>query len=212
MRKVMFIVIVTAVVSWGCGGQKEADNTVDLGSNRSSKNAPRFLSTGQDVDRVTPQGSVTFSALVTDPNGIEDIVGGEIRDVQTGRTIASLSTAADEGSYQAVLTWTTIRKVWDQNLEPEESASRQFAIEIQDRAGHTASRNVSATLYCNASKPCDGRYGNCEDKDGDGYGLGPDCEASDCDDTDKDVHPGAEDVCYNDIDDNCDGHVNKDCG
>ncbi len=40
------------------------------------------------------------------------------------------------------------------------------------------------------------------DRDGDGHAA-PD----DCDDDNPDVHPGAEEVCSNGLDDNCDGHT-----
>jgi len=48
----------------------------------------------------------------------------------------------------------------------------------------------------------------CADADGDGYGE-PDCAPEgegDCDDSDPDVHPGAEEIWYDGIDQNCDGN------
>lgn len=46
----------------------------------------------------------------------------------------------------------------------------------------------------------------CVDEDNDGYGNGPDCpkEGEDCDDSDADINPGADEVCGNDVDENCD--------
>jgi hypothetical protein len=50
----------------------------------------------------------------------------------------------------------------------------------------------------------------CIDEDGDGYGpgcaLGPDC-----DDGSRRVHPGAEELCGDGIDNNCDGQVDEGC-
>ncbi|MCE7926499.1 MAG: hypothetical protein DYG98_25920 [Haliscomenobacteraceae bacterium CHB4] len=50
------------------------------------------------------------------------------------------------------------------------------------------------------------------DADGDGYTAVGACTGSmdDCDDSDDSVHPGAEEICDNGIDDDCDGVV--DCG
>jgi hypothetical protein len=47
----------------------------------------------------------------------------------------------------------------------------------------------------------------CVDLDGDGYAQ---CHDQDCDDTDARVHPGAEDVVGNGIDDDCDGRNGQD--
>jgi len=46
----------------------------------------------------------------------------------------------------------------------------------------------------------------CIDNDKDGYNLSqPDCGVADCDDANLSVHPGAIEICQNNIDDNCDG-------
>jgi hypothetical protein len=54
---------------------------------------------------------------------------------------------------------------------------------------------------------------NCEDLDGDGF-SGFDLEncysGKDCDDNNNLIHPGVEDLCWNNIDENCDGKV-RDC-
>ncbi len=50
--------------------------------------------------------------------------------------------------------------------------------------------------------------GPCVDRDGDGYGSG--CAAGpDCDDTNREIHPGAMELCDG-LDDNCDGRNDGD--
>jgi len=53
----------------------------------------------------------------------------------------------------------------------------------------------------------------CVDNDMDEYNetsiLCP--ESDDCDDTDPDVNPGADEVCGDEIDNNCDGYIDEDC-
>lgn len=53
-----------------------------------------------------------------------------------------------------------------------------------------------------------GISGICSDQDGDGYSpfLG------DCDDNDPDLHPDAQELCDDGVDNNCDGQIDEDCG
>jgi hypothetical protein len=52
----------------------------------------------------------------------------------------------------------------------------------------------------------------CIDTDGDGYGVGPKCaKAQDCNDADKVVHPEAEEICGDGIDNNCNGLIDEVC-
>jgi hypothetical protein len=51
----------------------------------------------------------------------------------------------------------------------------------------------------------------CVDMDGDGYGSGASCRGPDCDDRNRDAHPGAAEVCNN-VDDNCNGMTDDGLG
>jgi hypothetical protein len=44
----------------------------------------------------------------------------------------------------------------------------------------------------------------CFDSDGDGYGNGPDCLGIDCNDSSAAINPAAQEICGNDVDENCD--------
>jgi hypothetical protein len=69
----------------------------------------------------------------------------------------------------------------------------------------------------NRDDDCDGQTdegcATCTDADGDGYFVGTGCESPpDCDDTRASVHPGAAEMCGNDIDEDCDGQTDEGCG
>ena len=51
---------------------------------------------------------------------------------------------------------------------------------------------------------------DCNDKDGDEYGNGTDCLGPDCNDKNPAINPGAQEVCTNKVDDDCDDLVDYD--
>ncbi|MBW2703250.1 MAG: putative metal-binding motif-containing protein [Deltaproteobacteria bacterium] len=56
----------------------------------------------------------------------------------------------------------------------------------------------------------DGGGDVCVDQDNDGYGTG--CIlGDDCNDLNNTVHPGAEELCDDNLDNNCDGNINENC-
>ena len=80
-----------------------------------------------------------------------------------------------------------------------------------------ASTGIKASEYSEYGRPyLEITYSasSCVDTDGDGYGdpAGDDCAYPelDCDDTDPSVNPGAQEVCDNGFDDDCDGLVDGD--
>jgi hypothetical protein len=48
---------------------------------------------------------------------------------------------------------------------------------------------------------------DCIDGDGDGWGVGPDCAWSDCNDEDETIHPEADEICDGVTDENCNGTI-----
>ena len=67
---------------------------------------------------------------------------------------------------------------------------------------------VSGEVIDHQCRPNDSRCGECVDGDGDGYGVGEECQGSDCDDGDPNVYSGAPERC-NGIDDDCDHQVDE---
>jgi hypothetical protein len=92
-------------------------------------------------------------------------------------------------------------------------APGNYQVSVTDAEGRSADATVQI-----ANDPGSVWYA---DADGDGYGdpntVITDCDQpqgyipdnTDCDDTDEDVHPGAAEVCANNLDDDCDGQIDE---
>lgn len=86
-----------------------------------------------------------------------------------------------------------------------------------DPANHISSCSATPpTGYVINNNDCDDTKLLYADNDGDGYGAGSPVACgvpnnSDCDDNNRDVNPGAVEICDNGIDDNCNGRIDEGC-
>jgi Putative metal-binding motif len=99
---------------------------------------------------------------------------------------------------------------WSQQIASATAADpRKWATMDQVTAALAAIRDMAQKrpAYLQSFVSCEsGDPGQSADQDGDGV---PWC--NDCDDTNPAVHPGAPEVCGNQIDDNCNGVVDENC-
>jgi hypothetical protein len=122
-----------------------------------SGNAPRFITFNTNVRRITEGQTVRFTAVVTDPDGIDDLIGGTLRDEVSANTYGSFTTSAAEGSYQLELTWDEIDRVRAINFTDE--LERVFEAEFFDVAGNRTTQTIAVTLFCDdgpLAGACDG--------------------------------------------------------
>ncbi|MBZ0252894.1 MAG: putative metal-binding motif-containing protein, partial [Candidatus Methylomirabilis sp.] len=128
-----------------------------------------------------------------DRDGRADLVVGDLRpDVYSGATGAKLLRVAQEASQATPVGDTDLDGYPDLILGKGDSA-------------------LGGTVRVVSLIPCSPE---CEDADWDGYGAppGPACAFAepDCDNADREVFPGATEVCDNLIDDDCDGAADAD--
>lgn len=114
---------------------------------------PVFLSSGATVSQLTSGEAVTFTAVLTDPQGIDDLIGGSLKSPD-GLTYGSFQTSAAEGSYSLRLTWDDIHRTKGITFTKDES--RPFVAEFFDAAGHRATKTISIRLQCSGKGACDG--------------------------------------------------------
>lgn len=108
---------------------------------------PLILSLSTNTTMLLSDQLLIISAIVTDPDGIDDVIGGSLHDMATGRTYGAFITQAAEGSYQITLTWGAIDTVRAIDAPPDGS-DRRFLARFFDVTGHIAEGEVGAVLRC----------------------------------------------------------------
>ncbi|MGE0867584.1 MAG: hypothetical protein AB7P03_03415 [Kofleriaceae bacterium] len=115
---------------------------------------PVFLSFGVNVGQLTEDESVVFTAVLTDPNGIDDLIGGTLTSPDGTIQYGAFATSGQEGSYSLALTWAQISQT--QTLEFVDEESREFLAAFFDVAGSKTTRTVSVRFYCPVGGACGG--------------------------------------------------------
>jgi hypothetical protein len=128
-----------------CGGGSEEPCTGD--DCGMSEAAPRILTISTNTKTIDERAMLVITAVVTDPDGVDDLIGGALTDVDGGSTYGAFATSAAEGAYEIRLAWGDIDRV--QAIDaPVEGAMRMFRARFYDVAGHTADDMVTVTLRC----------------------------------------------------------------
>lgn len=143
-------------------GPAGTDETGDDGSGGEQVNpdAPVVLSFTANVSALTEGETVRLTAIVTDPDGVDDLIGGELRIGET--TLSPFATSADEGAYGLDLTWGNFDQVLDLTFDGE--ANHELTAVFFDQSGNTASLSLSLRFHCDGADACQGA---CVDKNAD---------------------------------------------
>lgn len=137
-------------------GNGDDDSEVDTGDDPvdGEPGAPVFLDFSVSSTVLTDVSEVLFTAVLTDPDGVDDIVGGVLKDL-SGASYGAFATAASEGAYEVRVDWEMVNSS-EEISGVAETDSRTFLAEFFDQAGHRVSREVTLDLVCDddISRPC----------------------------------------------------------
>ncbi len=135
------------------GGQTTAGPT---GSDSGVEgDAPVILSFGTNVTQITEGESVSFSAVVTDPDGIADVIGGQLTNPDGTIVYGTFVATGMEGAYEIVVSWGAIDQTETIEFEGVED-SRIFRAEFYDQAANTATASIELTFHCDGIAACGG--------------------------------------------------------
>ena len=182
-RKLTILMALLLAAGVGC----ESDTTADDPA-QPAPAPPQIVSFTASVATLTEGEAVTFTATVSDVNGVEDVVTGTLRsdatDLALGTFEESLRLAETAAEYTVTLTWAALNA-----LEPitfEGSEHLFFRAVFEDGAGGSVDATESIVLTCAGGAAC---AGSCTDLSVDAThcgacdhacGAGQVCVASKC--------------------------------
>lgn len=129
--------------------------TSDSSTSPPAPGAPVFLSLKTNVSKVTAGEMVVFTAILTDPDGVDDIVGGELSDTSGVIGYGPFVAAGQEGTYSITLSWDAMHQAEAIQFEGMDLA-RVFRAEFYDQAANKVSEDVNLALTCAEGSACDG--------------------------------------------------------
>jgi hypothetical protein len=143
--------------------------------------APVIVTFATNVTKLDPTQSVTFTAVVTDADGIDNVIGGTLGAEGGSPTYGAFATAASEGSYSLTLTWDQIQQATP--LEDDSTEGKlTFEAKFFDAEAHSVTATVELTLLCDEPGGdfvcCGGESVNLQDNDDHCGMCGNACEYS----------------------------------
>lgn len=153
MKRVLLAALLCACSS--SGGTAGPD-----GSTGGGPHDPVFLTFGTNVSSLTENQSVVFSAVLTDPDGIDDLIGGTLQSPDGTISYGAFATSGQEGAYSLAITWDAIQQ--SQDITFKQGQTRMFMAEFFDAAGHKTQKTIGLQLTCNGIYACSGHcYSQC---------------------------------------------------
>jgi hypothetical protein len=152
------------------GGDTRTPDTTSTDTGSGANQAPNILSLNANTTTLNAGSNLVVTAVVTDPNGIDDLIGGQL-EASTGGSYGAFSTSAAEGSYTITLTWDALNTVRPINAAAAGTAL-DFKAVFYDVAGLRSERSLRVTVRCDASSGRGLCEGECTDLAGDKYNCG----------------------------------------
>lgn len=110
--------------------------------------APKILTVSTNLKTLHENEILTVSAVVTDPNGIGDVIGGQLLTVDGGAAYGAFATDAGEGAYSLSLSWPAINATESIDTGVGMPTSRTFRATFFDAEGNSSYRDISVDFAC----------------------------------------------------------------
>jgi hypothetical protein len=129
----------------------------------SSPDAPRVLTLTMSPLVLRPAAPVTIGAIVSDPQGLADVAGGTLGEVDKNVLgVFDAPAGSGSGAFTFALTWEKVNAEGVLEFGPE-GLKRTYRATFFDAAGHTTSRDFQVTIECD-SYGLEARNGVCDER------------------------------------------------
>jgi len=122
------------------------DDDSDDDDDDDTANGPVIIDLSSNITELGPESVVRITAIVTDPDGIRDVIGGSLTNEADTVTYGALATESQEGAYTLELSWGEINVA--EPIDFTGSMSRTFVASFFDTAGHQTSANIELGFSC----------------------------------------------------------------
>lgn len=136
-----------AVCSCEAGYHAQA---LDCVADAPQPSAPVILSYTANNKTMDPTRTLILTAVVTDPDGIDDLIGGSVSDPVSAGSYGAFVTSAAEGSYSITISWQQIREVRELDT-PMGGEDRAFRAVFYDQAGHKVEADITIHMECDSN-------------------------------------------------------------
>lgn len=141
---------------------------------------PEFVQFLTNVTEITEGESVVFTALLTDPDGAADVIGGSLTNPDGTISFGAFVSTGQPGSFEFTLSWAAIHQADAIEFETP-SAVRTFRAEFFDQMGKSAAKTADITLQCDdglrfTPAACGGVCTDLNDDDANCASCGHACE------------------------------------
>lgn len=134
----------SALTAGDLGNTSDALSTAD---GTAGPGSPQILQLTVNMPVMTEEDTLVITAIVTDPNGLSDILGGTLLDPETLASYGTFTEAEPAGAYMISLSWWSIAKMQG-FYTGEYGVSRTFSARFFDASGNAAQAQVAVMLNC----------------------------------------------------------------
>jgi len=112
------------------------------------------LSFSASSSTLTQGQSITFSAIVTTPSGVDALAGGTLATPDGAGTYGPFDAGTQKGAFSLVLSWTQMNQTLP--IDFADADARTFQAVFFDTSGRRATAAVAVTLSCSGQPACSG--------------------------------------------------------